>query len=675
MDKKQGEEDFVEYHLYPFPPSTPPLQDVLASYQQFLSTHSRDFIWHYDPIHLVLMSPVLAAQQKDVPHIWGRSRFGENVEDEWFIVYLLYLLSLSFHVAIRIEDTDGQFLLIEAALALPKWIRPETAENRVWIKSGILHIIPPPRNPAQLASLPTHLSVEKALFILCPPTAASITGIVTRADESIQAILNERIEGYPSKATAGIHKVRCLLPVSVAQILRAKPQFVAYAIRAFYYRDMDGMNMSSQMKKFSPDYSSKTSMCMTTVVLTRCLYAQLVYQQFHAPKAFSLPPPSHPDFKAAEIGMKITCGMEIAYQSSAKYGSHDEDFTVHAYPFEIDAAWREFKKNITGLGFFQAEIEGSQEYRRREQLAKEQFISLQNEAKQTSHDVERVLATTVDRILADESVHADAFVKLCKDELVADDDESWLFVSAEQLGTIFAQKQQELERFEKQRKEAKQTRLDYDSTASPSQMSLPNFDQLVGQMKSFVSNVSSYEGAELPHHTGVDVDVDNLPFDPDLFLNIMQSSLGFTAKSGAESLSADSGHLSDSSDDHSSADDYAHHKDEDEDKIEDAVGNIDLSQLKQVMQQMDAELLTDTTLGADFERCRPNSKETVLDPSNRASRSPTHDDNDDDDDEFPPVDVDVNLLQSMFASLSGPTDVPSPLFQILEAMQHNKNNM
>ena len=31
----------------------------------------------------------------------------------------------------RIFDTDGEFLLIEAAHHLPKWLDPDTAENRV----------------------------------------------------------------------------------------------------------------------------------------------------------------------------------------------------------------------------------------------------------------------------------------------------------------------------------------------------------------------------------------------------------------------------------------------------------------------------------------------------------------------------------------------------------------
>lgn len=31
----------------------------------------------------------------------------------------------------RVEDNDGEFLLIEAADYLPKWLNPDSSENRV----------------------------------------------------------------------------------------------------------------------------------------------------------------------------------------------------------------------------------------------------------------------------------------------------------------------------------------------------------------------------------------------------------------------------------------------------------------------------------------------------------------------------------------------------------------
>lgn len=62
----------------------------------------------------------------------GQTNFGDSVEDEWLVVYLLRELSRKFrHSWIRVFDSDGEFLLIEAADALPKWLNPDVAENRV----------------------------------------------------------------------------------------------------------------------------------------------------------------------------------------------------------------------------------------------------------------------------------------------------------------------------------------------------------------------------------------------------------------------------------------------------------------------------------------------------------------------------------------------------------------
>ena len=36
----------------------------------------------------------------------------------------------------RVQDGDGEFLLIEAANSLPRWMKPETAENRVSAMTG-----------------------------------------------------------------------------------------------------------------------------------------------------------------------------------------------------------------------------------------------------------------------------------------------------------------------------------------------------------------------------------------------------------------------------------------------------------------------------------------------------------------------------------------------------------
>lgn len=118
------------------------------------------------------------------PHLWGSLDFGDNLEDEWFVVWLLLELSRAFPVTARCAlgalllpprpvalphccsaaavrgratppypaspqssrawDNDGEFLLIEAAYGLPRWLKPETAQNRLWLHAGAVHLVPLP---------------------------------------------------------------------------------------------------------------------------------------------------------------------------------------------------------------------------------------------------------------------------------------------------------------------------------------------------------------------------------------------------------------------------------------------------------------------------------------------------------------------------------------------------
>jgi hypothetical protein len=66
------------------------------------------------------------------PHLHGVTHFGDNIEDEWFIVFLLRELTKEIDGLIaRVYDADGEFILIEAADYLPSWANPNTCENRV----------------------------------------------------------------------------------------------------------------------------------------------------------------------------------------------------------------------------------------------------------------------------------------------------------------------------------------------------------------------------------------------------------------------------------------------------------------------------------------------------------------------------------------------------------------
>lgn len=72
-------------------------------------------------------------------YLRGRTNFGDSIVDEWTVVYILRKLSFASHdIWIRVYDNDGEFLLIEAANALPKWLNPEVAENRVGYSSALM---------------------------------------------------------------------------------------------------------------------------------------------------------------------------------------------------------------------------------------------------------------------------------------------------------------------------------------------------------------------------------------------------------------------------------------------------------------------------------------------------------------------------------------------------------
>ena len=89
------------------------------------------------------------------PHLCGRMCCGDSVDDEWCAVgLLLQLTSQHPDATVVARDGDGELLLIEAAHAIPRWLTPETAENRVFLRGGELHIVPRPRTPAELALIP-----------------------------------------------------------------------------------------------------------------------------------------------------------------------------------------------------------------------------------------------------------------------------------------------------------------------------------------------------------------------------------------------------------------------------------------------------------------------------------------------------------------------------------------
>eukprot|EP00842_Homolaphlyctis_polyrhiza_P001973 jgi/Hompol1/2777/HPOL_005768-RA len=227
----------------------------------------------------------------------GSTRFGDAMDDEWFVVYLLYAISREFtDLVITVEDSDGDFLLFEAADHLPNWLTPATSANRIFIHNGQLHIIPMPRQVPELSSLPRIIAdIESGIRIVTAPS------IPTAASAAIQSAIQSKLSLFPSAIKSQKHRTRITVPHKVAHLIHRSPHLVADATHAFVTRDPLSMRCCHKMETFSPKQNSVTF----TAVLTKTMYAQLVSQQFYPPALFHMPARSSPDYSSNDIGMKL----------------------------------------------------------------------------------------------------------------------------------------------------------------------------------------------------------------------------------------------------------------------------------------------------------------------------------------------------------------------------------
>src|ERR1700737_1767420 len=122
-----GGGDTLEYAVYPVDPSTN-LSNILHYTLDLVTTLTDNYIWNHDPFTLTLDTSGHALRGAlDLGSVSG------VMLDEWIIVYIFWQDSKRFdNVVINIQDSDGEFMLIESALHIPTWLKPETAENRVF---------------------------------------------------------------------------------------------------------------------------------------------------------------------------------------------------------------------------------------------------------------------------------------------------------------------------------------------------------------------------------------------------------------------------------------------------------------------------------------------------------------------------------------------------------------
>jgi len=243
----------------------------------------------------------------------GRTEYGDSIEDEWVVVWLLRELTKKFpSLWTKVTDSDGEFLLIEASGTLPEWLEPEVAENRVWINSGQLKVIKPTSHAKSSKRTDEKLGLEQAhQIILSEPKR--IMHSATMEEEAFY-----RLRNYPGQIKDNMHHAMVRFPRRIAYLVLHKPAYVSPAIEAFYLRDPISLK-PLQSKDTSGLTFPPTDLVTLSVRFPRVAYAQLKSQDFEIPEAWKSTMPSQTETKAfdqAQTGMKLACGFEMLLSDS-----------------------------------------------------------------------------------------------------------------------------------------------------------------------------------------------------------------------------------------------------------------------------------------------------------------------------------------------------------------------
>ncbi|KFQ25975.1 Protein SGT1, partial [Mesitornis unicolor] len=560
----------------------------------------------------------------DTPaHIGGTTLFGDNVEDEWFIVYLVREITRDFPgLAARVDDNDGEFLLIEAADFLPKWLNPENSDNRVFFYKGELHIIPLSETHKQgcdlSAATPT---VSQALRLLSTRSEEFL------AAEPIRTAVYKRISGYPEKIQASFHRAHCYLPAGIVAVLRQRPSLVAAAVQAFYLRDPVDLRACRTFQTFPPD-----ERVMTAVTFTKCLYAQLVQQKFVPDRrsGYTLPLPTHPQYKAYELGMKLAHGFEILCSKCRKVSLDSKRNALNG------PLWERFLRSLKDKNYFKGEMEGSAKYLELLHMAEDYFqqsvtkpesklifLSSSSEVSPGDEILTLLQATTIDLKEFEREAAC----------LPPEDDDSWLDITPDDLDQML--------------KEARNESL----PSSNEEEQKYDLEAVAESMKAFVSKVSTHEGAEMPWSS----DESHVTFDVDSFTKALDRILG------EDSEELDSDDLDEEEEFDLSDEDEDDLEAENQRQDQQIAPNELIGSLKSYMNEMDREL-AQTNVGKSFttqkkEASSVNAKSQNAGPDSGAE-----------DTELTPVDVDMNLVANLLESYSAQSGLAGPASNILQSM-------
>lgn len=290
------------------------LEAIRKAAVQLCERFTKGYIWQRDVFQLQ------AKNENGLVYLHGTTDYGDSVEDEWLIVFLLHELTKSFpSLWVRVFDGDGEFLLVEAANVLPKWLSPEIDSNRAWMHQGRLWILPLAASSGEKRPL----SLTEAISFL----KAKPKDLVNSS--FIEAEAFYRLEKYPAQITDSLHTSSITIPRKLAYILHEHPATIAPAVEAFYLRDP--VSMKRLMSLSDETYFPPQDLVTVGVKFTKVLFAQVKSQRFKAPPSWNeiidtaerevevgSTEESLKRLARLEMGMKVTSGFEMLAANADK---------------------------------------------------------------------------------------------------------------------------------------------------------------------------------------------------------------------------------------------------------------------------------------------------------------------------------------------------------------------
>ena len=348
---------------------------------RYVSALAKEYIWHYETFNL---RPIIN-DDKNVYDgcIGGSVDFQGNMIDEWFIVYLLYNLSTweKYDFFIQIIDDDGQFLLAEAADALPSWAEPDTCENRLFLNKGCFKLL-------SMKILPGNPSFKNVLNYMILANESDDIYV-----EEIDQIIKRRIHKMPNILKDLNHNTLCYMPLKGLLFLKKYKELIPLIVNEYYYRSKDDVemchkamfffadkdkcksnhsnNMSNNVQPDEKNVKSELELDVSPlfpvlVKMTRLRYSQIINDQYIKPKCM-LKSINNTKCNANKkimkrqisLGIKLTCGLEILARS---YGIGDWN-----YRFD------RFIESLQKKKYFKNTLVGSKEYNNRLKAAEKFF--------------------------------------------------------------------------------------------------------------------------------------------------------------------------------------------------------------------------------------------------------------------------------------------------------------